>query len=128
MAHPPVDQGVTWIYTHDLDATCAFYGERVGLEQVLDQGLCRIFRMGRSSFLGVCHARPGRHVEPKGVVITFVTPDVDGWHRHLVAAGVAPEGPPRRSETFNVYGFFARDPNGYLLEFQSFLDPAWPRG
>ena len=32
MAHPPVEQGVTWVYTHDLDATCAFYRDRLGLE------------------------------------------------------------------------------------------------
>jgi predicted enzyme related to lactoylglutathione lyase len=129
MAHPAIEQGVTWVYTHDIGATCAFYRDRIGLEQVLDQGgLCRIFRMGPANFLGVCQVRPGRHVEPKGVVITFVVPDVDAWHRHLVAAGVTPEGPPERSEKFNVYCFFARDPNGYLLEFQAFLDPAWKRG
>jgi catechol 2,3-dioxygenase-like lactoylglutathione lyase family enzyme len=127
MSAPAVRQGVTWVYTEDLDATCRFYGEALGLAQVLDQGGCRIFRMGGGAFLGVCRVRPGRQVEPNGVVITFVTDDVDGWHRHLLARGVAPEGAPKRSEAFNVYCFFVRDPNGYLLEFQTFLDPSWPR-
>lgn len=128
MPHPPIEQSVTWIYTDDLDGTCRFYGTTLGLHQVLDQGGCRIFRQSASSFLGVCRVRPGRHSEPKGVVITFVTPDVDGWHRHLIAQGVTPDGVPTYSEAFNVYCFFARDPNGYLLEFQTFRDPAWPRG
>lgn len=128
MPHPPVAQSVTWVYTEDLDGTCAFYGATLGLEQVLDQGGCRIFRQSPSSFLGVCRTRPGRWSEPKGVVITFVTPDVDGWHRYLIAQGVTPEGAPEYSAAFNVYCFFARDPNGYLLEFQDFRDPSWPRG
>ena len=128
MSHPKVDQSVTWIYTDDLDGTCRFYGETLGLEQVLDQGGCRIFRHSPTSFLGICRVRPGRWSEPKGVVITFVTPDIDGWHRHLIERGVTPEGKPTYSEAFNVDSFFATDPNGYRLEFQNFRDPAWPRG
>lgn len=127
MTPPPIDQNVTWVYCNDLEATCRFYRDTLGLKQVLDQGGCRIFKTSASAFLGVCQVRPGRYVEPKGVVITFVTDDVDGWHRHLVAKGVKPEGTPERSEKFNVYCFFARDPNGYLLEFQTFLDPAWKK-
>lgn len=128
MAHPPIDQSVVWVYTEDLDATTHFYGTVLGLSPVLNQGGCEIFRMGATGFLGVCRVRPGRYVEPKGVVITFVTPDVDAWHRHLLAQGVHPEGPPEHKPAFNIYGFFARDPNGYLLEFQRFLNPAWPSG
>jgi catechol 2,3-dioxygenase-like lactoylglutathione lyase family enzyme len=113
MDRPPIDQGITWVYTEDLDGTCRFYGETLGLTEVHDQGLCRIFRLAPTAFLGVCRVRPGRFVEPKGVVITFVTPAVDAWHARLTAAG--------------VYCFFARDPNGYLVEFQTFLDPGWQK-
>jgi len=127
MLQTPEDQSITWVYTADLDGTCAFYSEKLGLPLVYDQGLCRLFRWSPTSFLGVCQVRPGRDVEPKGVVITLVTPDVDGWHRRLLANGVAPDGTPQRSERFNVYSFFARDPNGYRLEFQTFLDPAWKK-
>lgn len=127
MPHPPVAQSVTWIYTDDLEATCRFYATTLALAQVLDQGSCRIFRHSPTSFLGVCRTRPGRWSEPKGVVITFVTPDIHGWHAWLVAQGVTPEGPPAYSEAFNVDSFFALDPNGYRLEFQNFRDPAWPR-
>jgi len=125
MPHPPIGQSVTWVYTEDLEGTAGFYAEKLGLALALDQGACRIFRMGPTGFLGVCRVRPSRWVEPKGVVITFVVPDVDAWHRHLLDRGVTPEGPPRHSETFNVYAFFATDPNGYRLEFQTFRDPAW---
>ncbi len=127
MNTPPTSQSLTWVYTEDLDGTCRFYAETIGFPQVLDQGACRIFRTSPTGFLGVCQVRPGRWVEPKGTVITFVTDDVDAWHARLVARGAAPETPPARSAAFNVYAFFVRDPNGYLLEFQTFLDPAWPK-
>jgi hypothetical protein len=32
---------------------------------------------------------------------------------------VAPEGPVRFSEAYGVKGFMAKDPNGYMLEFQT---------
>lgn len=102
-----------------------FYAARLGLTQVFDQGLCRLYRWSPTGFLGVCQVRPGRHVEPKGVVITLVTPDVDGWYRHVLDRGIDVEGPPQLSAQFNVYSFFVRDPNGYKLEFQTFRDPRW---
>jgi catechol 2,3-dioxygenase-like lactoylglutathione lyase family enzyme len=124
--HPRIEQTVTFIYTKDLDGTCRFYAETLGLRMVLDQGPCRIFRTGPSGFLGIC-SRPNRHVEPKGVVLTMVTPEVDAWYERLKSAGATLDGPPERSEEFNVYCFFARDPNGYMIEFQTFLSPDWPR-
>ena len=33
----------------------------------------------------------------------------------------------RLNPTYNVHHFLLRDPNGYLLEFQTFRDPAWPQ-
>jgi catechol 2,3-dioxygenase-like lactoylglutathione lyase family enzyme len=125
MLLPSTDQSVTWVYTNDLDTTSAFYGEKLGLKKAYDQGRCRLFRWSQTSFIGICQVRPGRHVEPRGVVLTFVTPDVDAWHHHIIARGVTPEAPPECREQFNVYGFFVKDPNGYLLEFQTFLDPRW---
>jgi hypothetical protein len=56
----------------------------------------------------------------------FFVLSADRWYAHLQARGVALDGPPTRSEHFNVYGFFARDPNDYRIEFQTFLDPSWP--
>jgi predicted enzyme related to lactoylglutathione lyase len=125
MAHPTIAQQVTWVYTHDLAGTARFYGETLGLEQVLDQGQCRIFRTSATSFLGVCQVRPGRFVEPKGVVVTLVTTEVDRWHEVLKAKGVTILEPPAYHPSFDVYCFFAADPNGYKLEFQTFRNPAW---
>jgi catechol 2,3-dioxygenase-like lactoylglutathione lyase family enzyme len=39
---------------------------------------------------------------------------------------VAIEKRPTMNTTYNIYHFFMRDPDGYLVEIQRFLDPAWP--
>ncbi len=125
-SRPEIQQQITWVYTPDLAETTQFYASILGLERVLDQGSCHIYRAASNAFVGVCQVRPGREVEPRGVLITLVTDDVDGWYARLEALDVALDGPPHRSEAFNVYAFFARDPNGYRIEFQTFLDPSWP--
>lgn len=121
-----IAQQVTWVYTPDLAQTTQFYSSVLQLERVLDQGSCHIYRAAPNAFIGVCQERPGREVEPRGVVITLVTDRVDAWYERLRALQIPLDGPPQRSQAFNVYAFFARDPNGYRIEFQSFLDPTWP--
>ncbi|MCC7274885.1 MAG: VOC family protein [Alphaproteobacteria bacterium] len=123
---PAFAQQVIFLYTRDLAGTAAWYARTLGLPQVLDQGACRIFRTSATSFIGVC-SRPDRVVEPRGVVVTLVSDDVDGWHARLVAAGVAVAAPPRLDTETGIYAFLVRDPNGYVIEIQEFRDPRWPR-
>ena len=122
---PAVGQLITWVYCEDLAATCRFYRETLGLPEVIDQGPARIFQAAPGAFIGVCRAFEGRVVGPKGSMISLVTDDVDAWYDRLSAAGVKTQGPPRTLEAFNITCFFAEDPNGYVIEFQRFLDPAW---
>ncbi len=54
------DQQVTFLYVRDLERSARFYGETLGLEQVLNQGLARIYRIGSgNAFLGVCLLHDG---------------------------------------------------------------------
>jgi catechol 2,3-dioxygenase-like lactoylglutathione lyase family enzyme len=121
MAGVPFDQQITFLYAEDPAACRRFYAEVLGLRLVLDQGACAIFAAASGrAFLGICRARGGRRraADPRrqgGVVITMVSEDVDGWHARLLAAGAEVLGPPALSPEFQVYGFFFRDPAGYLL-------------
>jgi len=129
----PVSQLVVFLYASDTARSWHFYGELLGLELTLDQGACRIYRVGgKEGFLGVCQARaeqkpPPPDRAPRGVVLTLVTPDVDGLYATLKARGVPFDTAPAFSERFNVYSCFFRDPDGYLLELQEFPPPAWPK-
>jgi catechol 2,3-dioxygenase-like lactoylglutathione lyase family enzyme len=119
----PFAQQVTFLYTSDLAGTARFYESVIGLPLVLDQGSCRIYRVSADGFLGFC---AHRGAQPSGVIVTFVTQDVDGWYERLLVRGVVFEKAPALNPTYNIYHCFLRDPNGYLLEIQRFLDPAWP--
>jgi catechol 2,3-dioxygenase-like lactoylglutathione lyase family enzyme len=126
MARPKIDQQVNWVYTEDLAGTCDFYRRILGLEEVLDEGgNARIFRTCGNAFIGVCRVFEGRAVEPSGSMVSIVTDEVDAWYERLRAEGVELRGPPQLLEAFNIYTLFAKDPNGYAIEFQQFLDPRW---
>jgi len=118
------EQFVTFLYTEDLVSSSRFLADTLGLRLVLDQGRCHIFRVAPHSYLGVCE-REGPSPS-SGVIVTFVTHDVDGWHERLKAAGVPIVKAPAHNEEYSIYHMFFRDPNGYLFEVQQFFDPTWP--
>ncbi len=122
--HPSIEQQVTFLYTSDLEKTARFYEQKIGLDLALDQGDCRIYRTSPSGFLGFCK---NLKVETslEGVIFTIVTEHVDSWYRYLSARGVTFEKVPEVNRKFNIYHCFFRDPNGYMIEIQHFLDHRW---
>jgi catechol 2,3-dioxygenase-like lactoylglutathione lyase family enzyme len=124
MQRPSISDSVVFTYTDDLPASSRFFREVLELEFVVDQGLCHIFRLSPTSYIGVCNI-PGRPRATVGVTITIVTPDVDGWHAFLTAKGLVYDTAPRLSERFNVYSSLFIDPNGYRIEIQNFRDADW---
>ncbi len=111
---------ISWVYTHDLEATAAFYRDGLGLECIRDEGGARIFATAAGAAIGVCQAFDDRVVEPAGGMISLVCDDVDGCYRKLVERGLAIDNPPHRLQQFGIYSFFVSDPNGYVIEFQQF--------
>jgi catechol 2,3-dioxygenase-like lactoylglutathione lyase family enzyme len=127
MARPAIEQQVTFLATRDLEATAAFYEGVLQLPLVLDQGVCRIYRSAPSAFLGFCSHLPVGE-EPRPIILTLVSQDVDAWFRYLLTKGINLAERPIHNPTYNIHHFFLRDPDGYLIEIQQFLDPAWPHG
>lgn len=135
MQRPLFAQQVTFLYTNEPARSFAFYEDVVGLQLVLDQGAARIYRTGGDAYLGICQTSgvqqgPVADRKPGGVIFTFVCraqAEVDFWHDYLSGRGVAFEKLPALNERYKIYNCFFRDPDGYLLEIQAFLDPAWPQ-
>jgi catechol 2,3-dioxygenase-like lactoylglutathione lyase family enzyme len=118
-----INSAITFLKTRDLEVTTAFYQDVLGLRLALDQGACRIFQLRPGAYLGFCQTDA-----PTGspeVIVTLVVDDVDGACDQMEVSGAVIEVRPRYNERFKIYQFFARDPNGYLLEVQRFEDPAW---
>ncbi len=122
---PTIDQQVVFLHTADLETTAHFYETVLELPLVLDQGSCRIYQASRDGFVGFCEHLSAPN-DLAGIIITLATHQVDEWYRFLTAKDIEFEKPPTHNPKFNIYHAFLRDPNGYLLEIQQFMDPAWP--
>lgn len=120
----PVDEQITFLYTPDIQKAAPFYEDVLGLTLTLDQGGCRIYHVsGQNAYIGICERATPR--DPNGVIFTFVTQDVDAWYERITSKGVECEHAPKTTEAYGIYHFFVRDPNGYLIEIQRFLNADW---
>jgi predicted enzyme related to lactoylglutathione lyase len=118
------DYAITFFYYDDIAAVAPFYERLLGFELLVDQGLARIYRVGRGGgFLGLVDGARGwlRPQPTSAVLFTIVVEDVPAWHARLKAAGV-PGLTELRDNPICEHFFFA-DPAGYALEMQRFHDP-----
>jgi catechol 2,3-dioxygenase-like lactoylglutathione lyase family enzyme len=122
--HPDVEGQITFLYTNRLAETSKFYDEIIGLDLVLDQGQCRIYKVSEDGYIGFCQ-KSSVSVDKSNVIFTIITPYVDEWYEMLTKKGVEFENPPQENPDFKIYHTFLRDPNGYLVEIQRFLDHRW---
>jgi hypothetical protein len=117
--------GIVFFRTNQLQVLEDFYLHEIGCELWLDQGACKIFQHGNMLF-GFCESE---EMDQEGT-ITFFYPDreqVDRMYEQLRDIAL---NPPKMNEKFNIYNFYARDPEGHLIEFQSFnheLEPYYYR-
>lgn len=127
--HPTITEQITFLYTRDIVESARFYEDVMGFALVLDQGGCRIYRITEDAYLGVCQRddapRQPSDLGKRNVIFTIVTDDVDGWYEYLANRRVTFEKPPAENPDYGIYHCFLRDPSGYLIEIQRFLDPDW---
>ena len=125
----PADLGVQatvlWLYYRDLDVMQQFYEDLLGVDLLVDQGWAKVYPMGGTGFIGLVDGERGLHqvTEEKGVTVSFFTDDVDAW---LARVAARPEielrTPEVTGESGRVRVFVAYDPEGYFLEWDTFLD------
>ena len=112
---------IVFFGTKDLKATHKYYAEILGLTVYKDQGICQIFDVPGGGKIGFC-THLDVIMEKNEPIITFVTDDVELAYVNLTASGLKSEGPPQINTKFNINSFYAKDPNGYTVEVQQFLD------
>lgn len=125
---PRPQSSITWFYYDDVAIATSFYGETLGLEQVLDQGWASVFRIARDAFVGLVDAQAGkgtcRPQPTNAVLLTLVVDDLQGWFDRLTAAGIRLDSGITKMADLEIETFFLTDPGGYRLEFQRFLHEA----
>lgn len=112
---------ITFLGTKDIIMTSNFYQNILGLTLYKDQETCLIFNINDQGKIGFCKHISVIHND-KSPIITLVTEDVDKVYKKLVDAGLKLIEKPKVNHRFHIYHFFFKDPNGYTIEIQKFLD------
>jgi catechol 2,3-dioxygenase-like lactoylglutathione lyase family enzyme len=84
--------------------------------------MAKILRITSDSYLILVDATKGMHTaqEPKTVALALLTNQLKGWYDHLRSKGVRIKYDYKPKEGGAHDGFVAIDPEGYLLEFETF--------
>lgn len=115
--------GIVFFRTTILQEIVEFYVTDVGMHVWLEQEDCIILSQG-NLLLGFCH---GESPEIDGM-ITFFYPDKEDVDAMYDLLSHIATSHPEMNEKYQIYQFFAEDPEGRTLEFQAFLHPIEPIG
>lgn len=111
-----------WFYK-DLDKGKAFYQTILGLELVEETENTAKFQIAGDSYL-VLQRLSGTNysgTEPKSVALALLTDQLEDWYTHLQQQKVTIKYPLKQNPGGPHDGFVAVDPEGYLLEFETFF-------
>jgi catechol 2,3-dioxygenase-like lactoylglutathione lyase family enzyme len=113
---------VRWFY-RDLAKAKFFYQNTLGLELVEEHENSVKFNIAGDSYLTLQSLENSGYNgdEPKSVALAFLTDQLDTWYNHLQELKVAIKYPLKKNPGGPHDGFVAVDPEGYLLEFETFL-------
>jgi len=111
-----------WYY-RDRDAALDFYTGVLGLSRVAEYDNATIVQIASDSYLTLVDDGKGMHSadEPKSVALALLTDQLADWWSYLQgqSVNVRYSYTPRSGGPHD--GFVIVDPDGYLLEFNSFL-------
>jgi hypothetical protein len=108
--------GILFMRTNKLKEVESFYREQAGMDLWLDQGDCVILSHG-NMLLGFCERD---EVDNCGI-ITFLYESENGVDEIYQKLSDRAEHEPQKNEDYGLYHFYAKDPEGRSIEFQTFL-------
>ncbi len=110
--------GIVFLKTTNLKKITDFYINSIGCRIWMDQGDCIILSHG-NFLLGFCE----REKTDRDGILTFFyesREEVDEMYQQFQDIAVSP---PEFNRNYPIYNFFAKDPDGRDIEFQSFTEP-----
>ena len=110
--------GILFFKTRDKDGVKEFYQTQVGMDVWLEQKDCVILKHG-NLLVGFCT----RDETDTCGMLTFFYPtkeEVDTMYERMKSRA---EDTPKENEKYDIYHFFAKDPENRIIEFQAFLHP-----
>ncbi|PSP43548.1 glyoxalase [Halobacteriales archaeon QH_6_64_20] len=118
--------GIVFFRSAAREEICTFYREFFDAETWLSQPDCTVLRY--DSFLfGFCDVEGSEDTDvDRDGTITFVYDSRAAVDRAYERLGDRPRDEPTENEPYEIYNFFADDPEGRTIECQTFLHPIDP--
>jgi catechol 2,3-dioxygenase-like lactoylglutathione lyase family enzyme len=115
---------IVWFYYKDMERMQRFYEDVMGFDLIVDQGWAKIYPIGPGGYFGLVDEQRGMHrfTEQKGVTLSLITSNLDGWYGYLEDHDEVVMRSKEISETDRYRAFVAYDPEGYYLEWDVFSD------
>jgi hypothetical protein len=113
--------GIVFFGSREHDSVVEFYTETLGADRWLEQPDCTILKYDNQLF-GFCDRDDA---DTEGV-LTFVREDREGVDELYDRLRDRARGPSEVNERYEIYQFFADDPEGRTVEVQAFLHPTDP--
>lgn len=113
--------GIVFFATTELDRVIAFYRDQLDAEIWLEQPDCTILQLD-NQLIGFCE----RETADTDGIVTLVVEDpaaVDAAYEDLEAVA---ESQPDENENYDIYHFYATDPDGRAVEVQAFYHETAP--
>ena len=118
------DGFIVFLGAGDLQKIHDFYSGLLGCALAIDQSTCRIYQVSTKAYVGFClHLETKADPTTRSPMLTLVTDRVDEVYTRILSRGLWVDGPPRLNAKYNIYHFFTRDPEGYTVEVQEFVQP-----
>jgi catechol 2,3-dioxygenase-like lactoylglutathione lyase family enzyme len=114
---------VLWLYYRDLPGMERFWEGLLGVDLLVDQGWAKVYQASRTGFIGLVDGDRGLHQasDEKSVTVSFFTSDVAAWRDRTERQGLEARTPELGQESGRVSTWVAYDPEGYFLEWDTFL-------
>lgn len=110
--------GIVFFRTEKESRVVEFYRDRFGADLWLDQDGCTVLSHGAFKF-GFC----GRETTDDCATVTFYYEDRERVDEMYDEVADCADGPPETNEQYDIYQFFAANPDGRTVEVQTFLHP-----
>ena len=108
--------GIVFLRTENLEKITDFYINVIGMKKWLEQPGVMILQ--HDNFLLGFHEQSAID---KDSLITFFYKTKEEVHHMYATLGVSSIKAPSDNEKYRTFNFFAKDPEGRIIEFQTFL-------
>ena len=110
--------GLIFFRTRMYDEVVDYYQNTIGMKKWLEQGGCTILQKG-NLLLGFCDRD---EADTSGMITFFFenTSSVDDYYSLFKTSAI---DKPKENPDYRIYHFFTKDPEGRMVEFQTFLHP-----